>query len=102
MARKTGRWKPGQSGNPNGRPPKAKSLTDLLRNRVAAKGPDGKPNMEAITDKVMQLALAGERWAVELIYDRLEGKPAQALELTGDEAKPVIFRYLRGSEEKGA
>lgn len=99
MGTNAGRWKPGQSGNPKGRVPNAKSLTDLLRSSVAAKGPDGKLNMEAITDKVLQFALAGERWAVELIYDRLEGKPPQALELTGGKGPPVKITYVDGDKE---
>lgn len=99
MGRNAGWWKPGQSGNPKGRALKAKCLTDLLRSKLATKGPGGKPNMEAITDKVMRLALAGERWAVELIYDRLEGRPAQALELTGDKTRPLHIIYAKGSEE---
>jgi len=80
----SGSWQPGQTGNPNGRPPKVKCLTDLLRKRLAKKGANGKTNLEIITNKVLELALNGERWAVELIYDRIEGKPRQALELSGD------------------
>lgn len=98
MANNSGRWEKGQSGNPNGRPPKVKCLTDLLRSGLAEKGRDGKPKMQLVVDRVIRLALQGERWAVELIYERLEGKPAQALTLTGDEKRPVTFRYIDGNK----
>ena len=94
-----GSWQPGQTGNPNGRPPKVKCLTDLLRKKLAAKGPDGKPNIEAITKKVMELALNGERWAVELIWDRIEGKPAQALQLTGADGQRLAFTLDLGEKD---
>ena len=100
MARSSATWKPGKSGNPNGRPPNAKCLTDLLRRKLAKKDADGKPKMEVITDKVIALALFGERWAGELIYDRLEGKPAQALELTGNKERPLAIYYLEGKPKE--
>jgi len=100
MARSSATWQPGQSGNPNGRPPKAKCLTDLLRKKLAEKGPDGKQNIEIITEKVIHLARMGERWAAELIYDRLEGKPAQAVQLSGDDkGPPVRITYVDGNKE---
>ncbi|GAG14152.1 unnamed protein product [marine sediment metagenome] len=99
MARSSATWNKGKSGNPNGRPPNAKCLTDLLRRKLAAKDPDGKPKMDVITDKVIALALTGERWAVELIYDRLEGRPPQALELTGGKGPPLRITYVDGDKK---
>jgi hypothetical protein len=58
------------------------------------KGPDGRPNVEAINDEVLALALSGERWAIELCFDRLEGKPAQALELSGNERRPLRLEIV--------
>ena len=70
----------------------------MLRKTLAAKGLDGKPNIEVINDKVLQLARMGERWAVELIYDRIEGKPAQALEISGDQRRPLRIWYVLPKE----
>ncbi len=69
-------FKKGHSGNPAGRPKGSKSLTDLLRQTLNLDG-----NREAIIDKVIALAIKGERWATELVWDRLEGKPLQVIDI---------------------
>jgi len=33
---------------------------------------------------------AGEPWALSMVMDRLEGKPAQAVTVSGDEDRPLI------------
>ncbi len=62
-------FKPGQSGNPRGRRSN-KLMTEMLR-AALAKG----DITEKIIDKLVKLALDGERWCVELIFDRIDGKP---------------------------
>jgi hypothetical protein len=68
---KPGQWKPGQSGNPGGRPSE-KVFTDLLR--VVANEID--TVSVRLAEKVYELALQGESWACHMIADRLEGRPA--------------------------
>ncbi len=63
------RWKKGQSGNIKGRRSN-KLMTEMLRTALA-KG----DVTEKIIAKLIKLALDGERWAVELIFDRIDGKP---------------------------
>ena len=73
---KPGQWKPGQSGNPGGRPSE-KVFTDLLRvvgNEIDTVS--GKRKMRRLAEKVYELALQGESWACHMIADRLEGRPA--------------------------
>lgn len=79
----------GQSGNPNGRPPNGKALTNLLAKRGELTGQDGRRNDEALVELVWTEALKGERWAIEMIWNRLEGKPVQPIEHSGDEDAPV-------------
>lgn len=74
--RDNGKFAKGHSGNPAGRPVGSKSLTDLLRQTL---NQDGK--RESIIDKVVALAIKGERWATELVWDRLEGKPLQVIDI---------------------
>src|SRR6516162_11959200 len=72
---KPGQWKPGQSGNPGGRPSE-KVFTDLLRvvgNEIDTVS--GKRKIRRLAEKVYELALQGEAWACNMIADRLEGKP---------------------------
>ena len=71
----TGRFLKGHSGNPKGRI-KGRTPSDFLRARLE-KG----NTYEQIIDKVTSLALSGERWAVELLFDRMEGKPLQVIDI---------------------
>lgn len=96
---KRGRWQKGKSANPNGRPRKPKALTELLRKMLAAQRADGRTRMEAILDKMLSMAEEGHVDAAKYICDRLEGRPAQALELTGDKEKPLRITYVDGNKE---
>ncbi len=81
-------WKPGQSGNPNGRPKKNYTIPDLLTKIGEEDGTlDGKSKLEVIMYKVFQYALEGKQWAVQFIADRTEGKPKEHIEqkITRDE-----------------
>lgn len=59
---------------------RGKILTDALKRALARSG-DG--DMYAGANKVVQVAIdaamAGEQWAIKEIWDRLEGKPVQAV-----------------------
>jgi hypothetical protein len=72
----------GQSGNPRGRPPADKALSDLLRKELKRKGPDGRPNNLALMEGLIALARAGSIEAHKLIFDRIEGRASQALDIT--------------------
>jgi hypothetical protein len=72
---KPGQWKPGQSGNPGGRPSE-RIFTDLLRlvgNEIDTVS--GKRKMRRLAEKVYELALKGESWAANAIMDRVDGRP---------------------------
>jgi Family of unknown function (DUF5681) len=73
------RWKPGQSGNPGGRPRTAK-LAEAYRNKLASLVPDdaqGRSYAEAIADKLALQALKGDIRAAQELADRAEGRPSQ-------------------------
>lgn len=85
--KKDTKFKKGKSGNPKGRPKKENSLTDILRSKMDDKTEitiKGKkcilPVGEAIAEKLIQKTLNGNLKAIELIVNRLEGKPLQAIE----------------------
>ena len=63
MKRPSNGWKPGQSGNPNGRKP-GSGPTQQLREAL------GK-DVELIIDKVREQALAGDLTAAKLVLERL-------------------------------
>ena len=74
-------FKKGISGNPGGRT-KHKIYSDALRvevNRIDPNNPDRR-KINALAEKLVSCALAGEGWAFKEIGDRLEGKAVQPLE----------------------
>ena len=78
-------FKPGQSGNPNGRPKKGFAIADILNaksNEIDAA--TGLTMREKMLNKVYDLATQDkpERWAVEFIADRTEGKSVERLAQT--------------------
>jgi len=73
------RFKPGQSGNPGGRPRTAK-LSEACRAKLASPVP-GDPEIrsfaDVITDKLALQALKGDIRAAQELADRAEGRPSQ-------------------------
>jgi len=76
-------WKKGQSGNPNGRPKKGVAIADILN----TKGDEldektGLPKRELMLTNVYNLAIGQrpERWAVEYISDRTEGRALERVQ----------------------
>jgi len=73
----------GTSGNPNGRPPKTQSMTELLE--TYGNGPmtgprlDGITRKQALSMKLWSLAFEGDMAAIKYIFDRIDGKPANSI-----------------------
>ena len=67
----------GQSGNPSGRRHEQK-FRSMLEIALADHGKDQTPRLRKIADQVVTAAEKGERWAIEMIADRLDGKPHQS------------------------
>jgi len=79
-------FKPGQSGNPKGRPPKVRCIPDILRKIGEEPGTrDGEhTKLNVVMRKVFEFALAGKAWAVEFIAERTEGKAIERIEQDGE------------------
>jgi enoyl-CoA hydratase/carnithine racemase len=77
-------FQPGKSGNPGGRA-KERQFADALRMELAAAGEDNKA-LRAIARNLINLAQKDDEKAlpaINAIADRLDGKPAQAVEMSG-------------------
>ena len=86
---KNGRFVKGQSGNPNGRRPKAKELsylaivTDVIT-------PD---RFKAGIEKVWQLALRGDLSAMRFVTEYILGKPTQDISAETSEHIKIILGW---------
>ena len=66
-------FRKGQSGNPSGRPKKDRELTAALERAV---------DKQALAERVVSLAMAGDSTLMKYIYDRIEGTPTQRIEFS--------------------
>jgi len=81
-------FKPGQSGNPAGKQSRTPVRDCFYRLNAQSDG-----NMvREVCEKVVALAKEGEAWAVQAIFDRMDGKPAQAV--TGADGGPLQFERI--------
>lgn len=82
------RFAKGMSGNPGGRP-SLKPLTDELRRMIEETDPKTRKRLaRRIAEIVVKKALAGSARHIELLMDRIEGRPRQALHVTGELPEP--------------
>jgi hypothetical protein len=75
-------FRPGQSGNPKGRP-RTKGLLNALKAAVGKVEDDGRTVEELLIEALIAEALKGRNRlpAIQTVFDRLEGKPKQQVDL---------------------
>ena len=81
------RFKPGESGNPNGR---NGAMSDLFKELAETKDEQGKTRKEKILDKILRMAENGSLKAAEMYMNRVEGKPREYVEKRIRKDKIVI------------
>lgn len=83
-------WKPGQSGNPKGRP-KGTTITEQLL-KLADGVPEGeeKPRALLAAEKAWELAMAGDDKLLKILLDRMEGPVKQIIEAQVEQAIKAI------------
>lgn len=74
----------GQPGAPlgNRNAVKDKEFEAALRRALARKSGNWRAGLDLVASKVVDLAHSGERWAIEQLADRIDGKPAQVVDST--------------------
>lgn len=108
IQRINGKFAPGFSGNPAGKPKGARHFTTLVRDalEMIAKDPTSgrEERMEVLLAKKAVLsALAGDSQMLKLIWNYLDGMPKQSIELednradeTKEQLKKLIDRMNNG------
>ncbi len=92
------RFKPGQSGNPGGRP-KTKLLTQAYRELLEQVDPKERKTLaQKLARKAVQQALKGNLAALKEITDRTEGKSVQPLSHSGLGSEPIAFHVNLGRQ----
>jgi len=102
------KWQPGQSGNPNGRPKKARCLTHALTEygKRSADATDGQKAtlQELLVKTLWNLALSGDLAAIRYIFDRIDGKPIETMIIPGMQQSSgkikIVWVSSEGEEEK--
>lgn len=54
---------------------------------------DAKEALDELAEKLLLAAENGEGWALKEVGDRIEGKPAQAVTVSGDEDNPINTQW---------
>lgn len=82
------KFKEGESGNPSGRPKGSRNLSTILKEMLDEDIEitiDGKKQKKKFQDliirKLIKKANDGDLRAIEQIFDRVEGKPKQSLDV---------------------
>jgi hypothetical protein len=98
-------WKPGESGNPSGRP-KTKPISDALRELLAEEyaGNEerfkGLSNAHVLAVKLFEMADAGDLKALQEITNRLEGMAPQSLTMGGPNGGAIPWLSLSRDENE--
>jgi hypothetical protein len=84
-------WKPGQSGNPNGRPKKEYCISDWIREKGEARTKMDRTRYEELSEVVWARALSADIGFVNIILDRLEGKSIDRIAIKNDDDDLIIL-----------
>lgn len=71
---------------------KSKLVADALRKLVVQ---DDRKKFSAGLKAVMDAFGDGEPWAVQFVRDTLDGKPAQAVSVAGEDGQPLTINLVR-------
>jgi DnaJ-class molecular chaperone len=85
-------WKPGQSGNPGGRPRNilGEAYEEILV-RVVPNDSKKRTYAQRIAEGQIKAAVKGNTAAAREIADRTEGKPRQRLDIAHEDDGPLMF-----------
>lgn len=96
-------YKGGRGKNKKGLPALLRRLTNVEDEKTP-----GRTKLEAIGEKLVEKALKGEAWAINLVFDRMEGKALISIATANDDEELGAFNdeelsgyYANESSELG-
>lgn len=85
------KFRPGQSGNPNGRPKGAKNAITLLKQSLELQlREQAKPQIGKVLKKAIDLALAGDRMMIKLLLELHMSKTAHQEDEKGGKSQVAV------------
>ena len=96
MAKEDTQFKPGESGNPNGRPKKEYSITETIRDMMAEK-PEIK---KALGAKILEMAMKGDITAMKTLWNYMDGMPQQDMNIDARIEQVTIAREPQSNASK--
>ena len=79
------------AGRPKGSENKDKPYRDALRRAIARAAQDNSPrSLDRIAEQHLAVAAGGDISAIKELADRLDGRPAQAVEVSGDQTTYIV------------
>ena len=94
MSNKATQFKPGQSGNPKGRPKRKWTWAGLMEKYAEEEleGEKGKVK-DKVVKRVFELAKRGDMTAAKELFNRMDGMPKQSTDITskGDKLDSLVI-----------
>jgi hypothetical protein len=84
--------------NRNGRPRRGQSLTEALEKELRKKRETGKTGKAELARTLVDLAIHGDVTALKYVYDRIDGKPTESIELTNNVVDQRLREIMNGSK----
>lgn len=88
-------FKPGQSGNPKGRPPGGHSITEAVKALM-----DNQPEVrDAMVKQIVAMALNGDISTIRTLWAYMDGMPRQQTDITsGGQPLPILGGMTKEKE----
>jgi len=92
-------YKPGQSGNPKGRPKKEWTWSGVLKEIAEREDKTNKKEYKTLAGEALfKEVLKGNVPAIKEFGDRIDGKAKQSHELTGKDGEPFVPTPIYGGK----
>ena len=97
------KWRPGQSGNPSGKPSAHREvIVQAVKDMLAAVDPKlNKSLFERLLEQCARRALQGSKWHMGILLDYGLGKPKQSVGVEGGSLETLVKVIHIGAKESG-